>query len=92
MRVEILRTPGTDLAENLAYRPAPVGGPLDIPKDLAEGDVVDLAEPLAEALIALGIAAKAAADKPVGKAADKPDKADKADKPAGKAPGHPPPK
>lgn len=59
MKCEILRNPGLDLAYNLSIR---ADGPIEIPKDLAEGQTVDLADDVAEALIAVGVARQA--DKP----------------------------
>ena len=72
MKCEILRTPGLDLAHDLAQRAAPQGGPIDVPKDLEEGQTVDLDDKVAEALIGLGIAAKVEADKPAASPAAKP--------------------
>lgn len=79
MRVEILRNVGTDLELMLAQRP---GGPGAIPDDLHEGQVTDLADPIADALIAFGVAAKT--DKQCGPGPGRHDKPDKT--PAG---GHP---
>ena len=82
MKVEIIRTPGLDLVHDLAAKG--VEGPVEVPKDLVEGDVKDVDDDVAEALIAVGVA----------KAADKADKADKAARhaPAPKPAAHTPEK
>jgi hypothetical protein len=82
MKVEILRTPGLDLIHDLAAKG--IEGPVEVPKDLTEGDVKDLDDDVAEALIAVGVAKPA--DKPdKGKAGDK----GKAAEDKGHPPGHP---
>jgi hypothetical protein len=86
MKVEILRTPGLDLIHDLAAKG--VEGPVEVPKDLTEGDVKDLDDDVAEALIAVGVAKPVDdKDKGKGKAGDK-GKAEDKGHPAGHAPGH----
>jgi len=59
MKCEILRNPGLDLIHNLAAKG--IEGPVEVPKDLVEGETRDLPDDVAEALIACGVAR--AADK-----------------------------
>jgi hypothetical protein len=83
MKVEILRTPGLDLIHDLAAKG--IEGPVEVPKDLTEGDVKDLDDDVAEALIAVGVA-KPVDDKDKGKGKGK--AAEDKGHPAGHAPGH----
>jgi len=59
MKCEILRNVGLDFVHDMAAR---VHEPIEIPKDLAEGETRDLPDDVAEVLITCGVAR--AVDKP----------------------------
>ena len=54
MKCDILRTPGTDLIHDFAAKG--ITEPVEVPPDLKEGDVADLPDNVAEALIKVGVA------------------------------------